>query len=151
LKCQSAAILNGRYYFATNNGLYSVSTSLNIKNLNNWNKETGFPDGFYKRVLAKNNRMYTLFSKQKTTGEMNQDTLFVFDGISKQNFPNGFNKTLIDFDIQQNRLALLYAKSMEVFDVSTHQSIYQLNTCIDEPNKLRINGNQYYVSDVWSG
>ena len=151
LKCQSAAILNGRYYFATNNGLYSVSTSLNIKNLNNWNKETGFPDGFYKRVLAKNNRMYTLFSKQKTTGEINQDTLFVFDGISKQNFPNGFNKTLIDFDIQQNRLALLYAKSIEVFDVSTHQSIYQLNTCIDEPNKLRINGNQYYVSDVWSG
>lgn len=151
LKCQSATILNGKYYFGTNNGLYSVSANLNIKNLNNWSKENSFPDGFYKRVLAANNKVYALFSKLKTTGQPNQDTLFVFDGISKQNFSNGFNKTLVDFDLQQNRLALLYSKTMDVFDISTNQIVYQLTSCIDEPIRVRINGNQYYVSDVWSG
>ncbi len=152
LRCQSSTRFNNKYYFATNNGVYSVSTGLNIKNLDNWQKESSFPDGFYKRVLAQQNKLYALFSKALTSQVNNQDTLFVFDGISKMNFPNGFNKTLVDFDVAQNRIALLSPSEMSFYNASTNQFDYVIaNGCFSVPQKVRISGSKYFLLDDWSG
>lgn len=151
LRCQSATLFNNKYYFATSNGIFSVSLNQNIKNLSNWQAETSFPNGFYKRVKSYKNKLYALHSLLLTSNTPNQDAIYISDGNAVVNFNNSLNKTIIDFDIDQNKLALLYPSSLQIFNPNSGQSIETISGCISNPVAVRIKQNQCYIIDNYSG
>lgn len=130
-RCYDGEFYDGFYYFATSDGIYRVSSTVNIKNLNNWVKLPMFTNGHYNNIEHFNNKLYLNYSGNLTSGLSNADTLLKFDGTYRSVVATGNNKTINDLHAENGKLCVVYPDEIRVLNTAENTIFSQSGCFID--------------------
>ncbi len=146
-KCYDSEYLNGYYYFATSIGIYRVNENTNIKNLNNWQKLTMFPNGHYNNLELFNNKIYLNYSGILTSNNPNADTLLAFDGTNRYVVNTGNNKMINDLHAENGMLCVVYPDEVRIINQAENTIFTQLGCFIDARQATIDNQGAVWVAE----
>ncbi|MCX7744368.1 MAG: hypothetical protein N2167_07370 [Flavobacteriales bacterium] len=144
MRCYDGEFYNGFYYFATSNGIYRVSSNVNMKNLNNWVKLSMFADGHYNNIERYNNKLYLNYSGKLTSGLLNADTLIAFDGTNRYVVTTGNFKMINDLHAENGVLCIVYPDEMRTIN-QAENTVFSQSGCFTDARQATID-NQ---GSVW--
>lgn len=145
VECYDAAVLNGYYYFATTNGIYRVGVTQNIKNLSNWVKLTGLPNGTFNTLCSFNGKVYFNYSAKLTSGLDDQDTLYSYDGSTLLHVDNSMTVTLQHLEAANGKMTILYGSELRQMNGSGLITTVT-NTCFSRAlQAVAGSAGEYYI------
>jgi hypothetical protein len=112
-------------YAATDNGVYrALLTNPNLANYTSWSLMSGLPSGVFNTITAFAGKVYTNFSVYTMSSSTYQDSMFVFDGVTWDNFipagfsPSGSGYTVFSMKDNFGELVLVLENSVLTFNSS---------------------------------
>ncbi len=103
------------FFAATENGIYFADVNgLNLADYHQWQKELRLkhPDLPYNIITSFNNMIYTNYN----SGLWEQDTMFVFNGVSWDYFEKDNNKHHYDMNVVEDNMLLVTVGFVSVYD-----------------------------------
>lgn len=149
--CYDATFFNGRYYFATSQGVYHVGANQNIKNLANWTLIPGLPNGAFNSIVTLGSKVYFSYSKKITSSLDNQDTIYSYDGAVVQYLDMSITKTVQHIEVSNGKMSILYNDELRGYN-SVPSMTDQISLCFGGGNEAVAGSNgEFWVAAEYGG
>ncbi len=144
-------------YAATDSGVYSASLSNpNLANYTAWTKFSTLPQGIYNTIdVTVNGKVFVNYSQNLMTGANNQDSIYVYNGISWVNaYPGVGQANTKRIRAYPSKMMMVFNGYVDFFDLNgvwTGDRIYTYGS-LGSPNPQDIaldsqNSNLYWIAD----